>query len=93
MYVKIQPKEYPGKDIITSYGYALMKNVFDDLVFSCNLDGYSEGGSSCVVKVGGGRDTALEIVRREIMAVWENDNYPYQPDDLLKISFVESIRG
>ncbi len=93
MYVKIQPK-YEDASAMAAYGYKLMTDAFDNLVFACNLEGYSSGGSYCVVKIGGlFENDAIDMVRECIMQIWDKEDYQYQPDEILGIELVDSILG
>lgn len=93
MYVKLQPKRDDSSPV-AAYGYKLMTDAFDVLVFSDNLEGYSAGGSYCVIKIGGiFEDDGLDMIRECIMNFWNKEDYQYQPDDLLSMQIVDSILG
>lgn len=93
MYVKIQPK-FDDTSEMASFGYMLMTDAFNNLVFAGNLAGYSPGGSYCVIQIGGLFDgDSLNMVREAIMEIWRKEDYSYQPDDLLELSVVDSILG
>lgn len=93
MYVKIQPK-FDDASEMASFGYMLMTDAFNNLVFAGNLAGYSPGGSYCVIQIGGlFEGDSLDMVREAIMEIWRNVTCHYQPDDLLQLSIVDSILG
>lgn len=93
MYVKIQPK-FDDASEMASFGYMLMTDAFQSLVFAGNLSGYSPGGSYCVIQIGGlFEGDSLDMVREAIMEIWRKEDYSYQPDDLLELSVVDSILG
>lgn len=93
MYVKIQPK-FDDASEMASFGYMLMTDAFQSLVFAGNLAGYSPGGSYCVIQIGGiFEGDGLDMVRESIIEIWRKEDYPYQPDDLLELSVVDSILG
>ena len=92
MYVKIQPK-FDDASPMASYGYMLMTDAFNNLVFAGNLAGYSPGGSYCVIQIGGNEEDGLVMVLDAIMEIWRKETYCYQPDDLLQLFIVDSILG
>ena len=93
MYVKLRPK-FADASPKAAYGYKLMTDTFDNLVFGGNLDGYSPGGSYCIIKIGGLFDAdGIEMVRETIMEFWRKEEYQYQPDDILEMSYCETILG
>lgn len=93
MYVKIQPK-FDDASPLAAYGYELMTDAFDNLVFAGNLDGYSAGGSYCVIKIGGiFEEDGLDMLRECIMDIWNKEDYRFQPDEILSIAICDSILG
>ena len=93
MYVKIQPK-FDDASQKAAYGYKLMTDAFDSLVFAGNLEGYSSGGNYCVIKIGGlFEDDGIQMIREEILNFWNKEDYQFQPDEILSISLCHSILG
>ena len=81
--IKIKPKGQP-LDEKYQWGYELMCEVFNDLVFCGNLAGFVPAGTDSVTIC-----ADADTVRKSIMDIWMAcDGIDASPDDILSIETV-----